>query len=77
MDLVLDDAQTQNLTSASGPVVVRDSSGRQLGVLSLQPSNFELTSEDLEELNRRMSSDDTKWFTTEEVVQHLESLDQQ
>ena len=69
--IVLSDEQAQAIRSATGPVQLLDREGKLLGYVP-RP----LTNERIAELNRRAESDGP-WYTTQQVLEHLASLDQQ
>ena len=69
--IVLSDEQAQAVQEATGAIELRDREGRLLGYIR-RP----LTKERIAELRRRAESEGP-WYTTEQVLQHLASLDGQ
>jgi len=70
MQIVLSDDQAQAIRSAAGPVELRDREGRLLGYV---PRPF--TKERIADALRRAQSEGP-WHTTEQVLDHVKSLDQ-
>jgi hypothetical protein len=69
MQIVLSDEQAQAIRNATGPVELRDQEGKLLGHV---PRPF--TSERIADARRRAESDGP-WYTTQQVLEHLASLD--
>jgi hypothetical protein len=67
--IVLSEEQAKVVASALQPVQVRDAKGTVLGVI---PSIW--TEEDIAEAKRRLASNGP-WYTTEQVLAHLRSLE--
>lgn len=77
-ELVLDAEQTKILAEATGPVMVRDREGRELGVLfPSEESDDECVRRAPDEIRRRMQDDPSKFLTTPEVLARLKALDAQ
>ena len=70
MQIVLSDDQAKAVQAATGVVEVRDRQGNLLGYVSPPPSDAEIA-----EASRRLKSDGP-WYTTEQVMGHLKSLEQ-
>ena len=68
--IVLSDDQAKAVQAATGVVEVRDRQGNLLGYVSPPPSDAEIA-----EARRRLESDGP-WYTTEEVMDRLKSLEQ-
>lgn len=68
--ITLSEEQTQALTASLEPIEIRDAYGR---VLAVVPPVW--TREDIEEAKRRLADPNTKWYTTEQVLAHLRSLE--
>jgi hypothetical protein len=71
-EIVVNDKQAQLISDAQDPVQVCDSSGRILGVISRSPTGND--SGEIEEMKRRVQTQHRS-YTTEEVVDHLRSLE--
>ena len=67
--LVLSDEQARLLSSTNEGVELVDQQGRHLGYVALG-----FSPNDIAEAARRAGSDGP-WYTTEEVLKHLESLE--
>jgi hypothetical protein len=67
--IVLSEEQAKVVASALQPIQVRDAKGTVLGVI---PSIW--TDEDIAEAKRRLASNGP-WYTTEQVLAHLRSLE--
>lgn len=67
--IILDDEQAKIIAQAKGSVEIRDRSGRCLGYLS-----HGFTAEEIAEAERRAASDGP-WYTTQQVLEHLRSLE--
>ena len=68
--IVLSDDQAKAVQAAVGAVEVRDRHGNLLGYVSPPPSDAEIA-----EARRRLESDGP-WYSTEQVMGHLKSLEQ-
>lgn len=77
--ITLDASVSNQLHNLNQPVELCDPSGRVLGRFDpvIDMSEWEAVSPDIseEELDRREQSED--WYTTEQVLAHLESLENQ
>jgi hypothetical protein len=77
--LILNDDQVQAVKEASGRVPVCSRDGEDLGFMVVNRvhpgEKITITVEEAKELARRMSTEETRWYTTEEVLEHLRSLD--
>jgi hypothetical protein len=67
--IILTDDQVSALKTAAGTVEVRDRQGALLGYLSRPASDAEIA-----EASRRLKSEGP-WYTTQQVLDHLDSLD--
>lgn len=70
IQLVLNDDQTKALQAAGGTVELRDTAGTLLGYVSPP-----FTTAEIAEAKRRLDSDGP-WFSTEQVLENLRSLEQ-
>ncbi len=68
--IVLSADQAQLVIKASDAVELRDDRGTLLGYVARPPSDTEVT-----DARRRLASDGP-WHTTDQVLKHLESLEQ-
>jgi len=68
--IILSDDQTRTVQAATGAVEVRDARGNLLGYMSPPPSD-----EEIAVAKRRLESEGP-WYTTEQVLDHLKSLEQ-
>lgn len=68
--IILNDDQAQAVQAARDAVEVRDRSGRLLGYVSPPPGDAEIA-----QAKRRLQSQGP-WYTTEEVLEHLRTLEQ-
>ncbi len=68
--IVLNDQQWQAFQAGTGAVEIRDPQGRLLGYVSRPVDRAEL-----EEVRRRLDSSGP-WYTTQQVLDHLKSLEQ-
>ena len=68
--IVLDDHQAQSLRSGDSSVEVCDRAGNLLGHVARIPCD-----EDIEEAQRRLESDGP-WYSTQQVLDHLNALEQ-
>lgn len=77
--LVLTPAQEELLKDAPSSVPVQNSEGKIIGAViveAFEPGEpVHLSIEEIEELARRMSMKDVRWFTTAEVLARLDELD--
>ena len=69
-NIVLNDEQAKVITSTLKPVQVQDAKGNTLGVI--QPA---WTEDDIAEAKRILASKEP-WFTTEQLLAYLRSLEQ-
>lgn len=67
--IVLNDDQTQTVQAATDAVEIRDPRGNLLGYVSPPPSDAEIA-----EARRRLESGGP-WHTTQQVMDHLQSLE--
>jgi hypothetical protein len=67
--IILTDDQVSALQFAAGTVEVRDGRGALLGYIARPPSDAEIA-----EATRRLASDGP-WYTTQQVLDHLDSLE--
>jgi hypothetical protein len=75
-DIVLTDEQYRQLAVANGPVRVRNPRGVEIGLFTPSDTDsapLKITVEELAEINRRMQKTNPRWFTTTEVLEHLQS----
>jgi hypothetical protein len=68
--ITLDDEQARIFSESGGSVEIRDRHGRRLGVVQQL-----FTADDIAEFTRRSASDEPR-YTTEQVLDHLRSLEQ-
>jgi hypothetical protein len=68
--IVLDDEQAKAIENAIGPVELRDSSDTLVGYVARRPSDAEI-----QDAKRRLNSAGP-WYSTEQVLNHLQSLEQ-
>ena len=68
--IVLNEEQARVIAEARDGVELRDNSGRHLGFVS-----HGVTQEEIDEAKRRAASDEPR-YTTDEVLEHLRSLEQ-
>lgn len=68
--IVLSAHQVQFVVAASDPVELRDDQGTLLGYVARPPADTEVAA-----AKRRLTSGGP-WHTTEQVLKHLESLEQ-
>jgi len=69
--IVVDDLQAKIISDATQSVEIHDRRGNQLGYVA-----HRFTDEDIAVAKRRLQSDEPR-FTTQEVLNHLRSLEQQ
>ena len=69
--IILDQAQAEVVAKANEPVEVRGPNGILLG--HIEP---ELTASEIQALKQKLTSP-AKWYTTEQVLDHLRSLELQ
>lgn len=67
--IILDDNQAKSLQSGRETIELCDRSGKLLGYAARTPA-----AEDIEEANRRLASDGP-WYSTQQVLDHLNSLE--
>lgn len=68
--LVVDDAQARTIQECSTTLEIRDRNGKHLGYVA-----HGFSEEDIAIARQRMASDEPR-YTTEEVLRHLQSLEQ-
>ena len=68
--IVVDDQQARVISEATGTVEIRDREGKHLGYVA-----HGFTDEDIAIAKRRLASDEPR-YTTQEVLDHLQSLQQ-
>ena len=68
--IVLTAEQVKTVESALDPVEVRDDKGNVLA--TIPPS---MTREELEQIKKSIADPNTKWYTFDEVMAHLRSLE--
>ena len=68
--IVLNDDQLKAVLAAKDAVALRDTEGNLIGYISPPPSQ-----EEIAEAKRRLYSSGP-WFSTKEVLEHLDSLEQ-
>jgi hypothetical protein len=76
-DLIITHEQARLLAGASFPIAIRDPDGKLMGYVSAsdvpqKPHGF--TPEQIAEARRRADSDGP-WYTTQQVLEHLRSLE--
>lgn len=71
VQLIVDDDQARLIRESAEPVEIVDRTGNRIGILNW---GHEWTPEELAEAERRARSDGP-WHTTQEVLDHLKSLD--
>jgi hypothetical protein len=69
--IVVDDQQAQIIAQTPGGLEIRDQQGRCLGYVA-----HGITKEDIALAKKALASDEPR-YTTQEVLNHLRSLDQQ
>ena len=67
--IVVDDQQAQIISKAADVVAIRDRQGNHLGFVA-----HGFTDEDIAVAKQRLASDERR-YTTQEVMDHLDSLD--
>ena len=74
--IILDASAISKLTAATQPVEVCDPSGRVRGrfVPRFDPSEWEIVGPEASEEELRRREQSTEWYTTAEVIAHLERL---
>jgi hypothetical protein len=72
-EIALNDEQSKIVAGAEHPLVVRDSHGEIVGVLT--PSS-DFTPEEIDEAKRDLASNQPR-YTTAQVLEHLRSLERQ
>jgi len=77
-EIILNTEQARIVEGATDAVVVRDGSGKLLGTIvpvAAKPPNLRTRStHQIEELESRLDSNGP-WYTTEQVLEHLDSLE--
>ena len=75
-ELVVPEAMAVQLQGLAYPVNLIDASGKKLGcfVPAFDPSEYEILGPDPTEDELRETERSTEWYSTEEVLQHLEKL---
>jgi hypothetical protein len=68
--IVLNDEQAKAVEEAAGPVEIRDLRGTLVGYVARR-----LNDAQIQDAKRRLNSDGP-WYSTEQVVNHLQSLEQ-
>jgi hypothetical protein len=78
-EITLDAALASKLEGLTQPVQVRTPTGRVLGqfIPELDLSEWEPVEPDLSEEELAQREQSTEWYTTDEVIAHLESLEKQ
>jgi hypothetical protein len=66
--IILNDEQVRSVRAATDTVEVRDRHGGLLGYVSPPPSDIEIAA-----ATKRLKSDGP-WYTTQQVLDHLDSL---
>lgn len=69
-EIILSADQIQVVVGATDVVALRDDQGKLLGYVARPPSDAEVS-----EAKRRLESDGP-WHTTQQVLKHLDSLEQ-
>ena len=70
VDIVVSDEQARAIIAASGAVRLRDPQGRIICAVAPRPIN---AADDVAEMRRALASDQPR-YTTEQVIDHLQSL---
>jgi len=70
IQIILNDDQLKAVQDAAGSVELRDQRGRIVGYVSRPPSATVIA-----EARRRLDSEGP-WYTTQQVLDHLQSLEQ-
>ncbi|MFM9966347.1 MAG: hypothetical protein ACKV2Q_34660 [Planctomycetaceae bacterium] len=70
--IVLDEQQSQVVSEAKGPIELRDQRGNRLGFFTLEVRHG-FTDEDIELAKQRRASN-SRYYTTKEVIEHLQKL---
>jgi hypothetical protein len=75
-DFVLPDTLAFQLQGFGHPVHLVDSSGKKVGtfVPAIDLSQYEVVGPEPTEEDLRAAEESTEWFTTEQVLRHLEGL---
>jgi hypothetical protein len=78
IDLVVNDEQARLIVETQAPVAVRDRRGRVLGRVVREPSeqtqSCAWSAAQIAELEQRLDSDG-RWYATQQVLDHLSSLE--
>ena len=75
VELVLNDEQAELLSSAKGPVTLRDKAGTVVGIVSPADRCIRLSGEELEKINRRMSANPATFPTFQEAIERLGKIE--
>lgn len=70
VDIIVNDEQARAIIAASGAVRVRDAQGRILCAIAPRPLD---APDDVVEMRRALASDQPR-YTTQQVIDHLQSL---
>jgi hypothetical protein len=70
IQIILSDEQARAVQDAAEGVELRDERGKLVGYISRPPSNAEISA-----AKQRLKSDGP-WYTTQQVLDHLQSLEQ-
>jgi len=75
-ELILPDAIATQLQGLVHPIQLVDASGKKLGcfVPAIDPSDYEDLEPDLSAEELRQIEQSSEWYTTDEVLRHLEKL---
>jgi hypothetical protein len=77
-ELVVDDEQARLIVESRAPIAIRDRRGRVLGRIVREDSEDApprtWSAERIGELEQRLDSDGP-WYSTEEVLEHLKTLE--
>jgi hypothetical protein len=77
-DLIITHEQAKVLSGATVPVAIRDPDGKLLGYVSPSEDKANLHGFTREEIARarQIADSDGPWYTTQQVLEHLRSLEQ-
>jgi hypothetical protein len=75
-ELILPESVAVQLQGLTDPIYLCDPSGKRLGrfVPAIDLSDYEILGPDLSEEELREIEQSSEWYSTEEVLQHLERL---
>jgi hypothetical protein len=75
--ILLDASSVSMLTSVTQPVELCDPAGRVLGkfVPNIDPSEWEVVGPEASEEELKQREQSKEWYTTDEVLAHLKSLE--